>query len=268
MFVQDRQIHLSSWVFPTLLSTALQEKYECIYFSYLCTNSSWSIKKNFFRRWKHTWDTIMWPVFSYSIFYWGISFVSLPRFLSCCRGWMWAHGDVSRQRDPGIQELSWDIPKLHSLWKENPSASRKTPDLKNWRPGYWITEMWIELPYHPELFNIAWYVKEKTVVDTWTVKCVTKSQLSKMQKMSAFVLSSSFSYSSVFSVWEAIAPHTLCCSAEAGGAAMLHCGSATGACAKLWHIHSRALLSDLQSCTITALVQQIRGSMSALFPSW
>lgn len=53
-----------------------------------------------------------------------------------------------------------------------------------------------------------------------------------MQEMSASILSSFFSYSSVFSVW-AIAPYTLCCSAEAGGAAMLHCGGATGACAQL-----------------------------------
>lgn len=38
--VQDCQIQLSSWVFPTLLSIALQKKYNCIYFSYLCSNHS------------------------------------------------------------------------------------------------------------------------------------------------------------------------------------------------------------------------------------
>lgn len=123
---------------------------------------------------------------------------------------MWAHSDVSRQWDAGIQELSWDIPKLHSLWKENPSTSRKTPDLENWRPGYWITEMRVQLPYHPELFNIAWYVRDprhKAMVDPWTGKSVSKRQLSKMQEMSAFVLSSSFFYSSVlFPVLEAIVP--------------------------------------------------------------
>lgn len=135
---------------------------------------------------------------------------------------MWAHSDVPRQWDAGIQELSWDIPKLHSLWKKNPSASRKTPDLENWRPGYRITEMWVRLPYHRELFNITRYVRDKAVVDAWTGKSVSKRQLSKTQEMS--VLSSSFLYSSVlFSVWEAIVPLCVvlprlrvlpCCAAE------------------------------------------------------
>lgn len=78
---------------------------------------------------------------------------------------MWAHGDVSRQRDPGIQELSWDVPKLHSLRKENPSACGKTPDLKNRRPGHRITEVRIQLPYHPELFDVTRYVKDKAMAN-------------------------------------------------------------------------------------------------------
>lgn len=156
---------------------------------------------------------------------------------------MWAHSDVSRQWDAGIQELSWDIPKLHSMWKENPSASRKTPDLENWRPGYWITEMRVQLPYHPELLNIARYVRDKAMVDAWTGKSVSERQLNKMQEMSAFVLSSSSSYSSVlFSVWEAIVllcavlPRLRvlpCCAAQG----LPGCGTAV----------LRALPSDLQS---------------------
>ena len=70
---------------------------------------------------------------------------------------------------------------------------------------------------------------------------MSKSQLSKMQEISAFVLSSSFSYSSVsLLAREAIAPHTVCCSAKAGGAAVLRrrgAARATGACVTLWHIH-------------------------------
>jgi len=110
---------------------------------------------------------------------------------------MRAHGDVSRQRDPGIQELSWDVPKLHSLRKEDPSASGKTPDLKNRRPRYRITEMRIQLPYHSELFNIARYVPDKAMVDAGIGKSVSKTQLCKMQEVPPIVLSSSFSYSIV-----------------------------------------------------------------------
>lgn len=175
----------------------------------------------------------------------------------CCRGWMWAHSDVSRQWDAGIQELSWDIPKLHSLWKENPSASRKTPDFENWRPGYWITEMRVQLPYHPELFNIAWYVRDKAVVDAWTGKSVSERQLNKMQEMSAFVLSSSFLYSSVLS----------CCVQSCQG-----WGCCTGA-ARLWHSSLEGSASRPAGLvkTITAnhhsLVQQVHRPVSALLPS-
>lgn len=180
------------------------------------------------------------------IFNWGIHFVSRPYFFSCCRGWMWAHGDVSRQRNPGIQELSWDVPKLHFMRKENPSASRKTPDLKNWRPGYRITEMRIQLPYHPELFNIAWYVKHKAAIDAWIGKSVSKTQVGKMQEMSALVLSSSSSNPNVsLLAWEAVAPHTVCCAARTGGAAVLQRGHRSFCPALAHPPTSRALPSDL-----------------------
>lgn len=179
----------------------------------------WSTTKYLFKREKCTRHDYVASIFLL-FFNWGIHSVSLP----FCRGWMWAHSDVSGQWDTGIQELSWDIPKLHSLWEENPSATRKTPDLENRRPGYWITEMRVQLPYHPEFFNIAWYVRDKAMVSEWTGESVSKRWLSKTQETSAFVLSS-FLYSGVlFSVWEATVPPCvilprlrmlLCCAARA-----------------------------------------------------
>lgn len=177
--------------------------------------------------------------------------------LSFCRGWMWAHSDVSRQWDTGIQELSWDIPKLHPLWKENPSASRKTPDLENWRPGHWITEMRVQLPYHPELFNIAWYVRDKAMVNTWTGERVNKRQLSKMQEMAAFVLSSSFCIQVFCSLCGKPLSHRVqCC-----------CAALQRVCWGSGTAFLRALPSHLQSWTITVLVQQVCRSVSALLPS-
>lgn len=160
LFIQNCQILFNSWVFPTLFATALQDKYDPIYFNYLFSNNCKTEVENYkilFKKVECVLDGFVVSIFLLFFFliYWGICFVFLPWF-SCCRRWMWACGDVSGQRDPGFQELSRDISKLHTLWKENPSTSGKTPDLKNWRPGYWITEVWIQLPYHPEFFNAAW----------------------------------------------------------------------------------------------------------------
>lgn len=181
---------------------------------------------------------------------------------------MWAHGDVSRQRDPGIQELSWDIPKLHSLWEENPSASGKTPDLKDWRPGYRITEMRIQLPYHPELLNVARYVKDKAVVDARTGKSVSKSRHSKMQETSAL---RPFRVRACRCGQARPSPLAPCavrprlgvppCRAARGppGPRGLVPGAGTST--------PRALPSALRSFTITALVQQARGCISAPYAS-
>lgn len=184
---------------------------------------------------------------------------------------MWAHGDVSRQWDPGIQELSWDIPKLHSLWKENPSTSGKTLDLKNWRPGHWITEMWIQLPYHPEFFNSPWYVKDKAMVNTWTMRSVSKSQLSKAQGMLPFYLSSSFPHSSVlFRACRAIAltPHVLTRLGVLRGGC-----TSSGARALLWHTHLQgSALRPMELCSkacgaIMVVIQWTHGYISAVHTS-
>lgn len=172
---------------------------------------------------------------------------------------MWAHGDVPRQWDPGIQELSWDIPELHTLWKENPSASGETPDLKNWRLGYWITEMRIQLPYYPELFNIAWYVKVKALADIWTGKSLSKSQLGKMRQ--PLPSPPHFHIQVCHCPPERPLPLTPhggmprlgalpCCTVEGPpGPWGLVPGSGSSTL--------RAGRSNLQSCTITALVRQV-----------